>query len=356
MKEQQDKDTVTDKIVEDLQAGSKQMSQDEETRLWDKIGHSTHQYNRRKRIVRWTSAAAVVLLLLVGSAVYFLLRPVDVEIDYMSMIKTFDRDILNPDITLVLSKDKEITVEGKEAEVGYQDDDFVSIKTEEQEVEQKAAIEEELNQLIVPKGKRSFVTLADGTKMWVNAGTIVIYPVEFLGNKREIFVDGEVYLDVAPDKQKPFIVKSNDLHVEVLGTKFDVNAYKEDIFHHVTLVEGQVEVKLRNNAKQILRPNQQFGYNNDTWDIRVVNNMDHLAWIYGYYQYKDQPLSIVLRGLKKYYGDVITYDREVSNILCSGKLDIKTDIRDVLNVLQDATPIAIDYTGNKIHIHVKPIK
>ncbi len=87
--------------------------------------------------------------------------------------------------------------------------------------------EHSFNQLIVPNGKRSTLALEDGTKMWINAGSRVIYPNKFKKNKREIYVDGEVYMEVARDEERPFVVKTNMLDVQVLGTSFNVMAYKK---------------------------------------------------------------------------------------------------------------------------------
>ena len=81
---------------------------------------------------------------------------------------------------------------------------------------------------IVPVGRRSSITFADGTRLWVNSGSKVVYPVKFAKEKREIFVEGEIYLHVSRDEQKPFIVKTHQMDIKVLGTQFNVTAYENE--------------------------------------------------------------------------------------------------------------------------------
>lgn len=104
-------------------------------------------------------------------------------------------------------------------------------------------IKEEYNQIIVPKGKRSQIVLADNSKIWINSGSKVIYPRAFEGKYREIYVEGEVYLNVTHDTSKPFIVNTSGFEVRVLGTSFNISAYKNQEKAAVVLVEGSVNVK-----------------------------------------------------------------------------------------------------------------
>ena len=102
------------------------------------------------------------------------------------------------------------------------------------------------------------MTFADGSKVWVNAGTRVIYPVEFEKDKREIYVDGEIYIEVARDENRPFYVRTKDMNVRVLGTKFNVTAYESEAIRSVVLAQGCVQVETARTPKAILAPNQMF--------------------------------------------------------------------------------------------------
>jgi transmembrane sensor len=98
----------------------------------------------------------------------------------------------------------------------------------------------EWNDLTIPHGMQQTLALSDGTVLHLNAGTRVIYPTEFIGDKREIFINGEMYADVAKNPEKPFIISAGDIHVEVLGTQFNFRAYNNLETVEVALVEGAV--------------------------------------------------------------------------------------------------------------------
>lgn len=102
------------------------------------------------------------------------------------------------------------------------------------------------------------LTFSDGSKVWVNAGTRVIYPTEFEKDKREIYVDGEIYIEVARDEERPFYVRTKDMNVRVLGTKFNVTAYESEPIRSVVLAQGCVQVETTQTPKAILAPNQMF--------------------------------------------------------------------------------------------------
>ena len=104
--------------------------------------------------------------------------------------------------------------------------------------------------ITVPAGQRINITLVDGTNVWLNARTSLSYPVKFGKNNRQVVLDGEAYFDVTKDKSKPFIVQTDNYNVEVLGTKFDVNAYSETGEFETTLMSGSVKVASASDSKQ----------------------------------------------------------------------------------------------------------
>ena len=121
----------------------------------------------------------------------------------------------------------------------------------------------EYHRIIVPRGGEYNLKLADGTNVWVFAESEIRFPTRFKGNKREVYLEGEAYFDVTHDEQHPFIVHTEQLNVKVLGTGFNVMAYKGDARTEVTLVHGKVDVKSK-NISEILTPSRQFVMNNDT--------------------------------------------------------------------------------------------
>ena len=169
------------------------------------------------------------------------------------------------EIQLVLS-DKLIPISGQESQIEYDAKGTVAVNSEKiADVSLNSANTSkrlsEFNQLIVPNGKRSTLILEDGTKLWVNAGSRIVYPVTFADKKREIYVNGEVFLEVTPDKKRPFIVKTKEIDVQVLGTSFNVMAYETDESSSVVLVTGAVQVDTKDDEDFRLEPNRMFSSN-----------------------------------------------------------------------------------------------
>ena len=141
-----------------------------------------------------------------------------------------------------------------------------------------------LVECIVPHGEIRTITLPDSSVVKVNSGSILIYPEQFT-DSRDIFLNGEAYFSVARNESKPFIVKTTDLEVEVLGTVFNVSSYTDNESSSTTLESGKVNVKFRNSNKEsiVLQPNEQISYNRlmDTVEKHTVRMDNIIAWTQG---------------------------------------------------------------------------
>jgi len=210
----------------------------------------------------------------------------------------------------------------------------------------------EMNHLIVPYGKMSHITLSDGTKIWINSGSQIIYPSVFTGSKRELFVEGEIYLEVAKNENKPFVVKTGIMDVTVLGTGFNVCSYKEESEQSILLVSGAISVK-NNVLKETrqLKPSQLYNYSKATQKstMQQVEIYDFICWKYGFLQFSHKELSTVLKRIQKHYNIEIAYDpQELEGIRVSGKLDLKEDIHEVMRLTALASNIQYKEIDNKI--------
>jgi ferric-dicitrate binding protein FerR (iron transport regulator) len=211
-----------------------------------------------------------------------------------------------------------------------------------------------LNNLIVPYGKRVSLILSDGTKIWLNSGSRLVYPAVFEGKTREIFVEGEIFLEVSVNRKKPFVVKTSELVTEVLGTNFNVNAYKDEKNHSIVLVTGSVAVKNKTGkASTALKPNQMYDYDVDSrqYSVRDVDIYDYICWKYGFFHFTNEDLSTVLERLHKYYNIDIEYERQdIAGITVSGKLDLKENIENVLSSVALTGDFQYEMKENKIII------
>lgn len=279
-----------------------------------------------------SAAASVALLLSVG--IYFWMNRGPEDAMPLALLENNNASLPGEEIVLI-ENDGKMQLKD-ESSIRYEHDG--KSNAEEHAVKKEAAGEqaskkEEINQLIVPKGRRADITFSDGTRMYVNAGTRVFYPSVFKADKREILVEGEVYLDVAKDASRPFIVKTSGFDVKVLGTQFNVCAYKEDASASVVLVDGRVEVNAGKRDKSVLSPNQMIEINDQGTEVKEVDVFEYICWKDNMMMLNDRKLGETLDRLSRYYGRAIWYNEEVGNIPISGKLDLREHMEDVVGIL-----------------------
>jgi len=196
---------------------------------------------------------------------------------------------------------------------------------------------EGLDQLIVPFGKRADLTLSDGTRVFLNSGSKLIFPSLFDGNSREVTLEGEAYFEVTADKEKPFFVRTEAFNVKVYGTKFNIQSYNSDESSNIVLVEGKVSMDLphKKNSKEIfLEPNQQFSINRgeSNFEItRIDNPGQFTAWVEGYLTFNNDDIISVLRRVSRYYNVEIETVLPEKREKIYGKLVLKDNMERVLD-------------------------
>lgn len=158
----------------------------------------------------------------------------------------------------------------------------------------------------VPAGKREQIILPDSSRVWLNSGSVLIYPSTFIGQTRDVYLSGEGYFEVEKNAEQPFIVKARTLNVEVLGTRFNILAYPEVKQIATTLEEGSVRVCLQDNDKKVyhLVPDEQLVYNIDSGivDIKQVVSADYSDWREGGLLFDNYYFSDIIRILQRTYG------------------------------------------------------
>ena len=196
------------------------------------------------------------------------------------------------------------------------------------------------NQLIVPYGNRSKVTLSDSTVVWLNAGSRLIYPSKFTGATREVMLEGEAFFEVTKNKKVPFVVKTSMIEVKVFGTQFNVSAFPEDNLIQTVLKEGSVSVHTNNSGilgkDVLLEPNQMASFDRTTQDTKVlpVNAAASTLWTQGLLSFDDLEMCRVLKSLERYYNIQIHYaNPSVGLQRISGKLDFNKERDEVFEYL-----------------------
>lgn len=331
-------------IVSMFQHEQEKLSLDETYDIWNDVVRS----NKRSKVGRWGKwmrYAAMMVLVFISGAVSFYVYETTREVHYeLSEVN----DPNQGEAKIVLSDGTEISLEKNESEITY--DSFGSQLVVNNDTIKQSSNEGKklMNKVIIPYGKKSMIMLSDGTKVWLNAGSQLVYPSVFLRNKREVVLVGEAYFDVTKNQDKPFIVRTAELNVRVLGTKFDVSAYPEDDFVATTLEEGSVGLEIKGKGllaedKQImLTPNQKISLNKATREttVRVVDVSMYTSWKEGILKSESEDLIRLIKKIERYYNiEISLKDPLVAGYKISGKLDLENSAEEVLNIIKLTVPI-----------------
>lgn len=233
------------------------------------------------------------------------------------------------------------------------------------------------NKIIVPMGEKSQLVLSDGTKVWVNAGSSLKFPNRFDPNTREVWLEGEAFFEVAKDNSRPFFVRTSDLNIKVLGTKFNVKAYSDEGIIETTLVEGSVSLEPKNkiNNKEneiLLQPNHKAIYVKNessmvTEEIKreiteplepkkiIISKPVEVematSWKDGKLIFEDETLESVAKKLERRYDVVINIDDDsIKLIKFSGVLK-NVSIEQAMKAIQVTSDFRFVVKGNKINIY-----
>ena len=308
--------------------------------------------SRRRLIIRISRYAAIIALPLMLVLFYWYQEEVEeklpLEVAHTMMIKknvpvlTLSNGqqmvLYNQDLTLNEENGVQITMKS-EGEMQY----ITSDSTKEEMV---------YNTLTTPSQCDFSFTLADGTRVWLNAQSSLRYPVAFTGKERVVYAEGEIYLEVAKDAEHPFFVVSNGMKVEVLGTSFNVNAYPDETFTEVTLVEGRVAAHADDKIYNLL-PSKQLRWdkNNGMVDIKAVNVNDYIAWKNGQYIFKGKPLVEVAKVLQRWYEvEIIFENKGCEQAIYTGVINKEERIDVFVERLNGTSQFDCRVEGNKVFI------
>lgn len=209
-------------------------------------------------------------------------------------------------------------------------------------------------ELLVAPGKRAELTLSDGTRLVANSHTRVLYPERFGNNERRIFADGEVFLEVTKDADRPFVVESKGFDVKVLGTVFNI-CNTSDSTASVVLVEGSVEVSTDCDSKVRLRPNDMVDLvNGEVASLRQVDTNDYTLWVDGLLSLHGETLSKLVERLSEHYGLTIDCETALGDVRVYGKLDLHDSIDQVLVAIKGIVPMEIEREGSLITMKARP--
>lgn len=339
------------------------ITEQEKKDLEEKIFDSIHQYKSRKRKTRYLIGAAASIILVIGTGFLFYNTSTKAP-SILDFVNTSDgAQVKSDNVVLMLGGDENLKIDEEITTIQYsstgQDVTIGTTKTVNQEiVENKTPV---YNTLMVPYGKRSKIHLSDGSIVWLNSGSRMIYPAVFNRDRREVYIEGEAIFEVAHKKSQPFIVISQDQEIEVLGTVFGVTNYLDENSINTVLKSGSVQISYHNNSsssaqmdKMKISPGTKASYNKKTKGIisEKVNVDTYFSWREGFLVFKNNDLGFIMKRISRYYNVEITIGDEVlSNETFSGYLDLNEDIDKVIESIKESTNMEYELTENEIIIN-----
>ena len=310
----------------------------------ERRGHSG-----RIRIVRWVAVVAAVWVLALGVTLWMTfgkkenVAPLPVA---SKIIPAGEKKA-----TLTLADGTEVHVEETTAQVlqekgmniEYRNGEIVYHKSEEKTTEVV------YNKLEVPRGGECMIKLDDGTKVWVNAETKLKYPVVFVGDRREVVLEGEAFFDVAKN-EKPFIVKTSFGDVRVLGTAFGISAYASEPESYTTLVRGKVSVEREGIKPVVILPGEQVVTSKDGKMIKQqVDVEEFVGWKDGIYVFKEKSLGEIMKTLERWYNISVDFqDKSLVDLPFTGNLKRYDDINVFFDALTRTGDMKYRVEGNQV--------
>lgn len=212
------------------------------------------------------------------------------------------------------------------------------------------------NKIIVPSGQRVNVTLSDGTNIWLNACSEMIYPSSFSGKKRVVSLKGEAYFDVVENKDSPFFIKTNKCDIKVLGTQFNVQVDEINCDFSVALLEGSIELinKINNKPFFLLSPMQKVELKNGEYLVDSIRDFDSFRWKEGLICFDNIQFTELMKRFEKIYDiRIVVQNKTLKEYVCSGKCRVADGVDFILHVLRRNRDFTFERNDDNTIIYIK---
>jgi ferric-dicitrate binding protein FerR (iron transport regulator) len=320
-------------------------------KAWDKLNNKQHK--GIKSVGKWSLGIAASITFLVGSFLLWQTQFAAKNAKTEQFLATEKQDVApaTSGAILVLADGTKISLNNDSTKTLTKNNNLVGNSNELIVKGTDQAIPVQYNSLIVPKASFYKMTLADGTKVWVNALSQLKFPAQFSKTERRVFLDGEAYFEVAHNPNQPFVVESKGNEIKVLGTHFNVNSYSEEV--RTTLAEGKVEVT-RNNQHVELSPGEYVWSSNDKLVKGAADLQRDLSWHNNEFYFKKETIVDIAHQLSRWYDlDVkfrgnVQLDKEYT-----GSIERDVRLSQVLEMLSYVSNLRFEVDGKKLIIETK---
>ncbi|MFT3704380.1 MAG: FecR domain-containing protein [Agriterribacter sp.] len=314
------------------------------TELKQMIAEDHHNFETPvKRMRWWRIAAAAVLLLSIGVAVYLIPRKSSAPPVAAQEKKPETKDVAPPSATkavLTLSGGKTIVLDdAANGDLATQGNTKIIKKAGDQlDYTVTGPVSQiEMNTLTVPRGSNmATLTLADGSKVWLNVASSITFPTAFVGDERKVDITGEVYFEIVKKPGIPFVVeqKNSGAKVQVLGTHFNVNAYDDETSMKVSLLEGSVKVFKTGSSPVVIKPGEQAIV---AEKIKVKQDADMeevMSWKNGYFKFNKTDMATVMRQAERWYNIHVQYPNGMPKDTFSGTMARNVNLSEFVKILE----------------------
>ncbi|GHU55253.1 anti-sigma factor [Bacteroidia bacterium] len=338
-----------------LKLNNSSLTDSEFLRLKERIYASTSGMHVKKRslVLRlFPYAAAACITLIIGFSLYIYNNLVSDKNELITKNIIIGEDLDEKDILLIT--DNETTYFSKDVHMQVDKSGKATIQEAEGSESNVREVEKSImNKMVVPYGKRSKLVLSDGTKVWLNSGSVLEFPSVFTEKTRSVNLIGEMYVEVSKDSKRQFVVHTLDFQVKVYGTKFNVTSYSGNEPQSVVLVEGSVSVKTAQKEEARLAPNDMLVYQNNHIDKKKVDVTEFISWKDGYILLDHTPVDVVLKRMERFYNLSfdIQSDVNLSSKTCTGKIFLSDNLDDVMATISLLSSTKYERKDKMIYIY-----
>lgn len=293
--------------------------------------------------MRWWRVAAAVVLLSIGATVYFLPGKTSSPAVARQEKEKETKDVAAPATTkaiLTLAGGKTIVLDdAANGDIATQGNTRIIKKSGDQlDYTVTGPVSQiELNTLTVPRGSNmATLTLADGSKVWLNVASSITFPTAFTGEERIVEITGEVYFEVAKKQGIPFVVerKNSDAKVQVLGTHFNVNAYDDESSMKVSLLEGSVKVYKAGSLPVVIKPGEQAVIGTAIKVRQDADMEEVMSWKNGYFKFNKTDIAAVMRQAERWYNVQAQYPNGIPQDMFSGSISRNVNLSEFIKILE----------------------
>jgi hypothetical protein len=315
-----------------------------------KIDQKENKQKSIKKILPFWFKYAAILILFVGLTWFFKDTLFNQDSGLHPLNEAITLELENGEIkTFDISKSQEIlNVQGKI--LGIQNANSLEYVTNKSENQLS------YNTLRIPRGKKFKLKLSDGTLIQLNSESTLKYPVSFMDSeKREVYLSGEAFFNVSHDENKPFILHTDKVNIEVLGTSFNVDSYNNDNLTEVVLVEGSVALSQKGNEenKVKLKPNQKGSFHQDDKKISLENVKTYFytSWLEGKLVFRNEKFNSIIKTLQRSFNiEINNSNEELGNEVFNATFDNKS-IDEILSYFKEIHHVNYNIENNSIFIY-----